>query len=88
MKAKELLPLLRLHGRTVFDEDKQALFFNWTCAGFTVRFRGTALKAHLLASGDVIPPLPGFPRAQSRPELPAAGIPRRRLRRRLLHRPG
>ena len=29
MKAKELLPLLRLHGRTLFDKDKGALFFNW-----------------------------------------------------------
>ena len=61
MKANELLPLLRLHGRTVFDEEKNALFFNWTCGGFTVRFRGRTLRARLSALSDQIPPLPGMP---------------------------
>ena len=53
-----MLPLLRLHGRTVYDEDRQALFFNWTCSGFTVRFRGRTLRARLCALGDVTQPLP------------------------------
>ncbi len=61
LKAKEALPLLRLHGRTVFDEERQALFFNWTCAGFTAAFRGTTLRARLVALGDEAPTFPGMP---------------------------
>ena len=61
MKVKELLPKLALHGRTVFDEQKEALFFNWTCAGFTVAFTGKTLKARMTALGDKIPPMPGMP---------------------------
>ena len=72
MKANELLPLLRLHGRTVFDEEKNALFFNWTCGGFTVRFRGRTLRARLSALSDQIPPLPGMP--QPPPDFPYMGI--------------
>ena len=60
-KAKELLPLLTTHGRTLFDEDRKALFFNWTCSGFTVAFSGTRLSARMTALGDKIPPMPGFP---------------------------
>ena len=37
---KEMLKNLCLHGRTVWDEEKQALFCNWTCSGFTVLFTG------------------------------------------------
>ena len=61
IKAHDLLPLLRLHGRTVFDEARQALFFNWTCAGFTVRFRGRLLRARLTALSDAAPVFPGMP---------------------------
>jgi hypothetical protein len=61
MNAKELMPLLCLHGRTVFDEARQALFFNWTCAGFTVCFRGTYLRARLIALADAAPIFPGMP---------------------------
>ena len=34
------------------------LFFNWTCSGFTVYFRGRTLRARLTALGDVTQPLP------------------------------
>ena len=61
MNAKDALPLLCLHGRTVFDDERQALFFNWTCSGFTVRFRGTTLRARLVALGDEAPTFPGMP---------------------------
>lgn len=58
---KALLNKLRIHGRTVWDEDKQALFCNWTCSGVTVRFQGTYLKARLTVLADQIPAAPGFP---------------------------
>ena len=58
---KELMNKLQLHGRTVWDEEKQALFCNWTCTGFTVRFTGTSLKAKLTVMADQIPAMPGFP---------------------------
>lgn len=58
---KELMKKLQLHGRTVWDEEKQALFCNWTCSGFTVRFTGTSLKAKLTVMADQIPAMPGFP---------------------------
>lgn len=58
---KELMKKLQLHGRTVWDEEKQALFCNWTCTGFTVRFTGTCLKAKLTVMADQIPSMPGFP---------------------------
>ena len=58
---KELLNKLTIHGRTVWDEEKQALFCNWTCTGFTVRFTGTSLKAKLTVMADQIPSMPGFP---------------------------
>ncbi len=61
MNARELLPLLRLHGRTLYDEGREALFFNWTCAGFTARFRGRTLRARLAALGDASPVFPGMP---------------------------
>ena len=72
MKAKELLPLLRLHGRTLFDEDKGALFFNWTCGGFTARFRGKTLRARLTALSDQIPAFPGMPTPP--PDFPYMGV--------------
>ena len=40
MLTNEILDKLLLHGRTLYDEERKALFFNWTCAGFTVRFTG------------------------------------------------
>lgn len=58
---KELRNKLRIHGRTVWDEEKQALFCNWTCSGVTVRFTGTYLKAKLAVLADQIPAMPGFP---------------------------
>ena len=67
--AKTLLPLLRLHGRTRFEESRNALFFNWTCSGFTVRFQGTRLSAGFLALPDRMPFPPDSPE-----DLPLIGI--------------
>ncbi len=61
MQAKDILDKLQLHGRTIFDEARQALFFNWTCAGFTAVFNGSILKGRFVALGDKTPAFPGFP---------------------------
>lgn len=56
---KNQMPNLKLHGRTIFDEEKQALFFNWTCAGIEFNFCGTKLDAEFLADpGQEIEGLP------------------------------
>jgi hypothetical protein len=59
--AKELLPLVKSHGRTFFNEDKNAIFFDWTCSGFTVSFTGSRLVAKVLALPDKLPSPPGMP---------------------------
>ena len=61
MKIKEALPLLQVHGRTIFDEEKEALFCNWTMSGLTVRLRGKVLRVKLLALSDQLPGMPGMP---------------------------
>lgn len=61
MKTTELLSKLYFHGRTVTDPDTGAVFFNWTCGGFTVAFTGKTLKARLAVMGDDMPTMPGFP---------------------------
>ena len=61
MLTKEILDKLQLHGRTLFDEEKQALFCNWTCSGFTAVFDGSVLKARFTALGDKGPAWPGMP---------------------------
>ena len=72
MLTKEILGKLQLHGRTIFDEDKNALFFNWTCSGFTVVFSGSVLKARFTALGDKGPAFPGFP--EPAPDYPFFGV--------------
>ena len=72
MRTREILDKLRIHGRTVFDEERQALFFNWTCSGFTVVFSGSELKARFTAMGDKGPAFPGFP--EPAPDYPCFGV--------------
>ena len=72
MRAKEILGKLQLHGRTFYDEEKQALFFNWTCSGFTAVFSGSVLKARFTAMGDKGPAFPGFP--EPAPDYPCFGV--------------
>ena len=69
LDAKTALPSLRLHGRTRFPENRNALFFNWTCSGFTVRFRGTVLRGSFLAMPDRLPFPPDSPE-----DLPMIGL--------------
>jgi lysophospholipase L1-like esterase len=44
----ELSNYIRFHGRTLADDRKHAVFFNWTCAGFTCTFTGKTLTATLV----------------------------------------
>lgn len=59
MVVNEVLPLLKLHGRTRIDGD--CLYFNWTCSGFSVGFRGRRLRAKLKALGETQPFPPNSP---------------------------
>ena len=71
MKIKELLPLVKIHGRTVYDEEKQALYANWTCSGFTVGVTGKYLKIKVIADSDQIAGFPGGPTPP--PDWPCVG---------------
>jgi hypothetical protein len=42
-------------GRTLYDSAHDAVFFNWTCAGFTLHFRGTRLEIEALAFAEQYP---------------------------------
>lgn len=61
MKIRELLPNVKVHGRTVYDENREALFCNWSCSGFTVRLTGTYLKVRVMAFSDQLQGMPGMP---------------------------
>ena len=43
INAQQLNENVLLHGRTLLADG--ALWFNWSCSGFTLRFRGSSLKA-------------------------------------------
>ena len=47
--TEESRAMLLEHGRILYDKEKQALWFNWTGSGFTVRFEGSFLKAKLIS---------------------------------------
>lgn len=53
--VKDCEALLKKHGRTWYDDGQTALFFNWTCSGFTVRFVGSTLKAEILSKPGKTP---------------------------------
>ena len=61
MKIKELLPSLKLNGRTIYDEQKEALFFNWTCAGFSFGLKGKEIKVKTLVYFNLVPAMPNMP---------------------------
>lgn len=47
--AKDLLPKVKLYGRTLYREEDQTLYFNWTASGIAVWFRGKTLLAEFAA---------------------------------------
>lgn len=55
LTARDCEQKLRWTGRTLYDEAYGALFFNWTSAGFTLRFRGTRLEMDALAFAERYP---------------------------------
>ena len=71
MKIKELLPAVKIHGRTVYDEEREALFCNWTCSGLTLKMTGKVLKVKVLAMSDQIPGMPNMPTPP--PDWPCIG---------------
>ena len=72
MLIKEIMPLMKIHGRTVYDEEKEALYCNWSCSGFSVGVKGSYLKAHILADSDQIPGMPNMPTPP--PDWPCVGL--------------
>ncbi len=71
MKIEKILPLLTLHGRTVYDDKRQALFCNWTCSGFSIGVKGSYLKVKVMALEDQVPGIPGMPEPE--PDWPCVG---------------
>ncbi len=61
MLIKDALPLVTTHGRTFYDEEKKALFCNWSCSGFSVKLKGKNLKVKVVAFADQMPGMPGMP---------------------------
>lgn len=55
LTAKDCLSRLRWSGRTLYDAPNDAVFFNWTCAGFTLRFSGTKLTMDALTFVETYP---------------------------------
>ena len=55
---EQLVSLVRTHGRTWLDAQTGGIWFNWTCAGFTITFTGKTLRARVLAFGDEVLALP------------------------------
>ncbi len=57
LSAQDLHTMVKLRGRTLLDSKSGILWFNWSCSGFTVRFKGTTLKAKLssIANHMVMP---------------------------------
>ena len=61
MRIKDVLPYAKIHGRTVYDEEREALFCNWTLSGLSIGVRGKTLKVRVIADSDFVPAPPGMP---------------------------
>lgn len=55
LTARDCAQHLRWSGRTLYDESRDTLFFNWSCAGFTVRFFGKRVVLDVLAFPETYP---------------------------------
>ena len=71
-EIKELLPLIKIHGRTTLSDNADAVYFNWSCTGFTVTFKGKVLKAKIRAHGEKLQGPPGMPEPET--DYPCVGL--------------
>ncbi|HWQ05614.1 MAG TPA: GDSL-type esterase/lipase family protein [Feifaniaceae bacterium] len=55
LTAQQCSRQLRWTGRTLYDASEDALFFNWSCSGFTLRFYGTRVSLDALTFADRYP---------------------------------
>lgn len=55
LSAKQCEAQLQWCGRTLYDADNAALFFNWTGSGFKLRFSGTRIAIDVLTFADHYP---------------------------------
>lgn len=53
--AKDFGDKIRFFGRTLYDEKQDAVFFNWSCAGFTFTYTGTQVEIDVVAFEDQYP---------------------------------
>ncbi len=54
MKIKADDKVIKVFGRTFYNEKINAHVFGWTCSGFYIRFMGTSLKACLLSNNPEV----------------------------------
>lgn len=55
LSAQDCNSRLRWSGRTLYDKHLDAVFFNWTCSGFSLRFSGTRLEMNAMAFSETYP---------------------------------
>ena len=55
LSAQDCNNRLRWSGRTLYDKTHEAVFFNWTCSGFSLRFSGTRLEMNAVAFSETYP---------------------------------
>lgn len=72
MEIKELMPLMKMHGRTLYVPEKKVLFTNWSCSGFSIGVKGSYLKAKVVAIYDQIPDI--FNRGEPPKDWPCLGL--------------
>lgn len=63
--VSELIPKLKLHGRTLYRSQEDVLWFNWTNSGMELHFCGTLLMADFTATAGFEmdpPPMGGEPK--------------------------
>lgn len=61
MKIKDFIPSAKLNGRTIYDEEKETLFMNWSCSGFSFGLEGKKIAVKVKVMSNKIPGMPGMP---------------------------
>lgn len=71
MLIKDVLPKVQTHGRIFYDDERKALFCNWSCSGLSIKIKGKSLRVKVRAWSDQIPGMPGMPTPP--PDWPCIG---------------